>query len=53
MNRLKESPGPDEVLRDVFGLSAFRPGQREVVDSVLAGRPTLAVMPTGAGESLC
>src|SRR5262244_4221085 len=37
----------------VFGLQAFRPGQREVVDSVLSGRPTVAVMPTGAGKSLC
>jgi ATP-dependent DNA helicase RecQ len=36
-----------------FGHPAFRPGQREVVDAVLAGRDTLAVMPTGGGKSLC
>src|SRR5687767_8497920 len=44
---------PDAVLREVFGLTEFRPGQRAVVDSVLSGRPTVAVMPTGAGKSLC
>src|SRR5687767_7088059 len=43
----------ESVLRDTFGLPGFRPGQREVVESVLEGRPTVAVMPTGAGKSLC
>lgn len=41
------------VLKEVFGFDRFRPGQQEVVDAVLAGLPTLAVMPTGAGKSLC
>jgi ATP-dependent DNA helicase RecQ len=40
------------VLRDVFGFESFRPGQREVIDAVLAGRDCIAVMPTGAGKSL-
>jgi ATP-dependent DNA helicase RecQ len=35
-----------------FGHAAFRPGQREVVEAVLAGRDVLAVMPTGSGKSL-
>ena len=41
------------ALREVFGFSAFRPGQEEIVAAVLAGEPLLAVMPTGAGKSLC
>ncbi|MEO7359655.1 MAG: ATP-dependent DNA helicase RecQ [Gemmatimonadaceae bacterium] len=43
---------PDDVLSDVFGYSEFRPGQREVIDAVLAGRDCIALMPTGAGKSL-
>jgi len=43
----------DRVLRKVFGIESLRDGQRRVIDSVLAGRDTLAVMPTGSGKSLC
>ena len=43
---------PQSVLRDVFGFDDFRPGQREVIDAVMAGRDCIAVMPTGAGKSL-
>ena len=41
------------LLRRTFGMRRLRPGQREVIDSVLAGRDTLAIMPSGAGKSLC
>jgi ATP-dependent DNA helicase RecQ len=41
------------VLKKVFGLEALRDGQQAVIDAVLAGRHTLAIMPTGAGKSLC
>jgi ATP-dependent DNA helicase RecQ len=41
------------VLKNVFGFEDFRPGQEAVMTSLLAGRPVLAVMPTGAGKSLC
>ncbi|PZQ77130.1 MAG: recombinase RecQ [Variovorax paradoxus] len=40
-------------LRDVFGHSRLRAGQRDAIDRVLAGCSTLVVMPTGAGKSLC
>jgi ATP-dependent DNA helicase RecQ len=40
-------------LRRVFGMDALRPGQAEVIASVLTGRDTIAVMPTGSGKSLC
>ncbi len=46
----------DEALRALkghFGYDEFRPGQREVVDALLSGRDVLAVMPTGAGKSMC
>ncbi len=42
-----------QVLKQVFGFDGFRPGQAEVIDTLLAGRSALAVMPTGAGKSLC
>jgi ATP-dependent DNA helicase RecQ len=41
------------LLQDVFGFDAFRPGQEEIVDAVVAGENTLAIMPTGGGKSLC
>ena len=42
-----------DVLKKYFGHTAFRPGQEEVVDAILSGRDVLAIMPTGAGKSLC
>jgi ATP-dependent DNA helicase RecQ len=41
------------VLKERFGLKDFRPGQEETIDAILAGTDVLAVMPTGAGKSLC
>ena len=40
------------VLREVFGFDSFLPGQREVIEAVMAGRDCIAVMPTGGGKSL-
>jgi ATP-dependent DNA helicase RecQ len=40
-------------MQRVFGVDDFRPGQQDVVRSVLSGRDTLAIMPTGGGKSLC
>jgi len=42
-----------DVLTSRFGLEAFRPGQQQVVEALLAGRSALAVFPTGSGKSLC
>jgi ATP-dependent DNA helicase RecQ len=42
----------ERVLREVFGLEAFRPGQAEVVAAMLAGRDVLSVAPTGSGKSI-
>jgi len=42
-----------DVLKGVFGFDAFRPGQERAVDTLLAGRDVLTVMPTGSGKSLC
>src|SRR5215203_2616841 len=40
------------ALRRLFGFDDFRPGQEEVVRAAVAGRDTLALMPTGSGKSL-
>ena len=41
------------LLKDVFGHSDFRPGQEQAIDTLLSGQDILAVMPTGAGKSIC
>jgi ATP-dependent DNA helicase RecQ len=42
-----------KLLRKVFGVERLRDGQQQVIDSVLDGKDTLAIMPTGSGKSLC
>ena len=44
---------PIDILRQYFGYHAFRPGQEEVIQTLLHGQDCLAVMPTGAGKSIC
>ncbi len=43
----------EEALQTYFGYDAFRGGQEPVIDALLSGRDALAIMPTGAGKSLC
>tara|TARA_R110000782_G_scaffold117364_4_gene207713 strand:- start:24199 stop:25989 length:1791 start_codon:yes stop_codon:yes gene_type:complete len=47
------SASPASLLHDIFGFAQFRGVQEQVVDRVLGGHNTLAIMPTGAGKSLC
>lgn len=48
-----QSQDPTDILHRMFGFAEFRGVQGQVVDRVLADKRTLAVMPTGAGKSLC
>ena len=47
------SLGPKEILRKFFGYSAFRPLQREIIDTVTGGGDAFVLMPTGSGKSIC
>lgn len=52
MKKKKTKPDLPAILRETFGVEAFRPGQEEAIRALLAGRDVLTVMPTGAGKSL-
>ncbi len=44
---------PETILAKYWGYSSFRPGQKHVVESILSGRDTVAILPTGGGKSIC
>ena len=44
---------PISVLKKYYGYDQFRPGQREMIEAILAGRDVLGIMPTGGGKSIC
>ena len=52
---LKDTPIAQALsfMERVFGFREFRPGQQEILESVLSGDDALVIMPTGGGKSLC
>ena len=44
---------PLQILQDTFGYDAFRGNQQAIIDTLIAGRDALVIMPTGGGKSLC
>lgn len=46
-------PTPEQILKQYFGYSSFRGQQKNIIDTLLDGQDVLAVMPTGAGKSIC
>ncbi len=42
-----------DILKNYYGYTSFREGQESIIDNIMAGRDVLAVMPTGAGKSVC
>ncbi|MBA3029827.1 MAG: RecQ family ATP-dependent DNA helicase [Desulfobacteraceae bacterium] len=44
---------PQQTLSETFGFAEFKPGQQQVMETILAGKSAVAIFPTGAGKSLC
>ena len=44
---------PDNILKQYWGFDEFRPLQKDIIESVMAGKDTLAILPTGGVKSIC
>ena len=53
MNNIIDSDFLHRALKHYYGYTAFRTGQEEIISTILQGKPVLAVLPTGAGKSIC
>ena len=53
MARIIDSDFLHRALLHFYGYSSFRTGQEEIISEILHGQPVLAVLPTGAGKSIC
>ncbi|MDC1356214.1 DNA helicase RecQ [Pseudomonadota bacterium] len=53
MNSLQLNEKAIKILKNIFGFSDYKYGQKEIVENILSEKQTLAIMPTGAGKSLC
>jgi len=51
--KVRQMTTPLDILANNFGHKSFRPGQADIIDLILDGKNVLAVMPTGAGKSIC
>ncbi|NLD36898.1 MAG: RecQ family ATP-dependent DNA helicase [Desulfatiglans sp.] len=53
MGEIEKTSVIDDTLKKVFGFDRFKPGQREVIEAIIAGKSAASIFPTGAGKSLC